>query len=81
MRYRLTMEGLKQAELDTGYFSEFEVMPERSMKIQVKVRLDPIYATTSRQEFNFVLTPMNSEETPGIKQSSMFYIPSENLKQ
>jgi polyferredoxin len=81
MRYRLTMEGLKQAELDTGHFTEFEVLPERSMKIQAKVRLDPTQATKSRQEFSFVLTPMDTVENLGIKQSSMFYIPSDNLKQ
>lgn len=81
MHYRLSMEGLPQAELDTGYFSEIEVLPERSIKIQAKVRLDPAHATTNRQEFNFVLTPMGNKEDAGIKHSSMFYIPSENLNQ
>ncbi len=81
MSYRLSMEGLPEAELDTGHFSEFEVLPERSIKIQAKVRLDPENASTSRQEFSFVLTPMDTEQAVGIRQSSMFYTPDENLKQ
>ena len=81
MRYRLSMEGLNQAELDTGHFTEFEVMPERSMKIQAKVRMDPTNASKSRQEFNFILMPLDASDQQGVKQSSMFYTPSENLKQ
>ncbi len=81
MNYRLSMTGLPEAELDTGHFSEFEVLPERSMKIQAKVRMDPKLASTNRQEFLFVLTPMDTEQTVGIKETSMFYIPAENLKQ
>jgi cytochrome c oxidase accessory protein FixG len=81
MSYRLSMMGLPEAELDTGHFSEFEVLPERSMKIQAKVRMDPKLASMSRQEFSFVLTPMDTEQTIGIKETSMFYIPAENLKQ
>ena len=81
MRYRLTMEGLDQAELDTGHFAEFEVPSERSMKIHAKVRLDPKQVTRSRQEFTFILTPLDAKENQDVRQSSMFYTPSENLKQ
>jgi len=81
MRYRLTMEGLNQAELDMGHFAEIEVSPERSITIQVKVRQDPTHASTTRQEFNFVLSPLDETGMQIVRQSSMFYTPSENLKQ
>lgn len=81
MRYRLTIKGLDQAELDTGHFAEFEVPSERSMKIHAKVRLDPKQVTRSRQEFTFILTPLDAKENQDVRQSSMFYTPSENLKQ
>lgn len=80
MRYHLSMQGLNQAELDMGHFTEIEVAAERSIKIQVKVRQDPKYASTTRQEFDFVLTPVGETETQGVKHSSMFYTPTENLK-
>ena len=81
MRYRLTMEDLNQAELDMGHFAEIEVTPERSITVQVKVRQDPAHAMTTRQEFNFILTPLGETGMQSIRQSSMFYTPSENLKQ
>jgi cytochrome c oxidase accessory protein FixG len=81
MRYRLTMEGLNQAELDMGHFAEIEVSPERSITIQVKVRQDPAHASTTRQEFNFVLSPLGETGMQTVRHSSMFYTPSENLKQ
>jgi hypothetical protein len=77
----LTMEGLNQAELDMGHFAEIEVSPERSITIQVKVRQDPTHASTTRQEFNFVLSPLDETGMQIVRQSSMFYTPSENLKQ
>ena len=80
MRYRLSMEGLNQAELDTGHFAEIEVPPERSITIQVKVRQDPEHASTTRQEFNFVLTPLGETAPQSVKHSSMFYNPAKNLK-
>ena len=81
MRYRLTMEDLNQAELDIGHFAEIEVTPERSITVQVKVRQDPAHAMTTRQEFNFILTPLGETGMQSVRQSSMFYTPSENLKQ
>jgi len=81
MRYRLSMEGLNQAELDMGHFAEIEVPPERSITIQVKVRQHPEYASTTRQEFNFVLTPLGETDLERVKHSSMFYNPAKNLKQ
>ena len=80
MRYRLSMQGLNQAELDMGHFAEIEVAAERSIKIQVKVRQDPKYASTSRQEFNFALTPVGETDAQEVKHTSMFYTPGENLK-
>jgi cytochrome c oxidase accessory protein FixG len=80
MRYLLSIEGLNEAELDMGHFAEIEVAAERSIKIQVKVRQDPKYASMTRQDFNFVLTPVGKTETQGVKHLSMFYIPTENLK-
>lgn len=80
MKYRLSMQGLNGAELDMGHFAEIEVAAERSIKIQVKVRQDPNHARTTRQEFDFVLTPIGKTETQPVKHSSMFYTPTENLK-
>ena len=65
----------------TGHFAEFEVPPERSITIQVKVRQDPAHASTTRQEFNFVLTPLGETDLQSVKHSSMFYNPAKNLKQ
>ncbi len=81
MRYRLSMEGLNQAELDMGHFAEIEVPPERSITIQVKVRQDPEYANTNRQEFVFVLTPLGETDQQSVRHPSMFYNPDKNLKQ
>jgi cytochrome c oxidase accessory protein FixG len=80
MRYRLSMEGLNQAELDMGHFAEIEVPPERSITIQVKVRQDPEHARMTRQEFVFVLTPMGETNLQSVKHPSMFYNPAKNLK-
>ena len=81
MRYRLSLQGLNQAELDMGHFTELEVAAERSIKIQVLVRQDPKDARISRQEFDFVLTPVGKTETQVVKHPSMFYTPAENLRQ
>ena len=80
MRYRLSMEGLNQAELDMGHFAEIEVPPERSITIQVKVRQDPEYASMTRQEFVFVLTPLGETNLQSVKHPSMFFNPAKNLK-
>ena len=80
MRYRLSMQGLQQAELDMGHFAEIAVAAERSIKIQVLVRQDPKFARTSRQEFDFVITPVGGTETQSVKHPSMFYTPAENLE-
>jgi cytochrome c oxidase accessory protein FixG len=80
MRYRLSMEGLNQAELDMGHFAEIEVPPERSITIQVKVRQDPAYASMTRQEFVFVLTSLGETNLQSVKHPSMFYNPAKNLK-
>ena len=80
MNYKLAIEGLNKAELDMGHFSEIEVAAERSIKIQVKVRQDPKFASKIRQDFDFVLTPVGETKAQAVKHSSMFYMPAENLK-
>lgn len=79
LRYRLAIEGLPGAELDSGHLPEIVVAPERSVKLPVKVRLDPRQVNRSRQEFNFVLVPLEEGEPAGVSHPSMFYVPPGQL--
>jgi len=79
LHYRLAVEGLPDAELDSGPFREILVPPERNVKIPVKLRLDPRRVEQSRQEFRFVLVPLQADDPAGISHTSMFYIPPGRL--
>jgi len=79
--YRLVIQGLDKAQLDTGHSSEIKLLPEHSATVQVKIRLNPRFASQSREEFDFVLLPLQSGESETVMETSMFYIPIERLGQ
>lgn len=78
--YRIMIEGLNNAELDMGRFTEITLPPEHSVKLIAKVRVSPDDITTSRTEFNFVINSVNSKEKHRYSQKNVFYIPEKQIK-
>jgi len=66
---------------EMNHLTRKEAAEHKRLACQVKVRQDPAHAMTTRQEFNFILTPLGETGMQSVRQSSMFYTPSENLEQ
>jgi cytochrome c oxidase accessory protein FixG len=79
-RFRLTLDGLEHAELDTGTISDIVLLPEHSVQINAKIRMQPEYTTTSREAFRFVLQPQRNSSIDSVSHESMFYVPAVGLK-
>ncbi|MCG6886398.1 MAG: cytochrome c oxidase accessory protein CcoG [Proteobacteria bacterium] len=79
-RFRLTLEGLEHAELDTGNFRDIVLLPEHTIQINAKIRMQPEYATARREAFRFVLQALDSGHVEPVSHESMFYVPTVSLK-
>lgn len=79
MRYELKIEGLKQAQLNMGNFSRFELRPESSVHLIALVRQFPKHAQRIKQEFYFVANPLSGKQAEKIRFKSMFYVPKAQL--
>ncbi|MDY6978379.1 MAG: cytochrome c oxidase accessory protein CcoG [Pseudomonadota bacterium] len=75
IRYRISIEGLPQAELDLGENREVTVSPEHSLKLIAKVNRRPETAEQERQPFEFVIRQMDSEDPLTSRRDTVFYTP------
>jgi len=78
--YHIKIEGLNNAELDMGRFTEITLPPEHSVKLIAKVRVSPDDVSKSRTEFNFVINSVGSKEKHRVSQKNFFYIPEKQIK-
>ncbi len=79
LRYTLSLQGLKNGQLDMGNFTDFELRPESSVHLVARIRQNPKYASTMKQEFYFVAKPLTGKQVETIKFKSMFYVPKAQL--
>lgn len=79
VKYRITIAGLEQAELDMGEFSEIHVAAEHSVKLIVKVRMLPENVSQTQTKFEFVLDSLNKEIKQQVIQQNVFYVPERQL--
>lgn len=79
VKYRISIEGLKNAELDMGKFTEITLHAEHSVKLIAKVRVFPADMTTSRTKFNFIINSINSKIKRKVSQQNVFYVPAKKL--
>ncbi|MDZ7661761.1 cytochrome c oxidase accessory protein CcoG [Thiohalophilus sp.] len=75
IRYRISIGGLPQAELDLGGNEEVTVSPEHSLKLMAKVNRRPEIAEQERQSFEFVIRQINSEQPLTTRRTTVFYTP------
>lgn len=80
-RFRLLLEGLDGAELDTGRDGDILLPPEHTLQLNAKLRMAPEHATASREPFRFVLQPVAGGSPEPVAHDSMFYTPTASLKQ
>lgn len=79
MKYHISIEGLKDAELDVGNFTDVSVPAEHSVKLSAKVRLLPANVSRSRTRFNFVIKSVDSKVKQKVTQQNVFYVPERQL--
>ena len=77
--YKVSIDGLKNAELDMGRFLEVHVPAEGSVKLIAKVRVLPANVLKSRTKFNFVITSIDSKVKQKLSQKNVFYVPEKQL--
>lgn len=77
--YKVSIEGLENAELDMGRFSEAHVPAEGSVKLVAKVRTLPANVSRGRTKFNFVITSVDSKVKHKLSQQNVFYVPEKQL--
>ena len=79
VKYRISIAGLKDAELDIGKFTEVNVAAEHSVKLTAKVRVLPENVSASRTKFTFVINSLNSKVKQEVIQQNVFYVPEKKL--
>lgn len=77
--YRISIEGLKNVELDMGKFSKIHVAAEHSVKLIAKVRMSPADVSKSNTKFNFVIKSIGSKINQKVSQQNVFYVPEKQL--
>ncbi len=79
VKYRISIEGIKDAELDMGKFSEIKLSAEHSVKLIAKVRVSPVDVSRSNTKFNFVINSIDSKVKRKVVQQNVFYVPEKQL--
>ena len=79
VKYRISLEGLKDAELDMGKFREINLAAEHSIKLVAKVRMLPGNVSKNRTKFNFVIDSIDKDIKQHVSQQNMFYVPKKLL--
>ena len=80
VKYRISIEGLKGAELDMGRFSEIHLAAEHSVKLVAKIRTLPVNVSQSSTRFNFIIKSIDSNVKKIVSQQNVFYVPEKQLK-
>lgn len=80
-KFRITIEGLDNAELDMGSFSEINLAAEHSVKLMAKVRISPANVMKKRTKFTFVIDSIDSQTKQKVSQQNVFYVPEKQLSQ
>lgn len=75
VRYRISIDGLPQAELDLGDNQVVTVHPEHSIKLMAKVNRHPQQAEQERRAFDFVIHQLDSDTPLETRQETVFYTP------
>ena len=73
--YSVSLEGLVNAELDMGHFSEFRLKNGESVKLQVSVKHARGSNEGQRLNFMFVVQSLDSTDIPTIKHKAVFNQP------
>lgn len=73
--YKVKIEGMQQAELDMGRFSEVTLLPEHSVKLVAKIKAFPSSVNKSRTGFKFIIIPGDNIAEHKLVQQSVFYVP------
>jgi cytochrome c oxidase accessory protein FixG len=79
IKYTISINGLKKAELDMGRFSEVKVPAEGSVKLIAKVKVLPINVLQSRSKFYFEINSVDSKIKHKLSKQTVFYIPEKQL--
>ncbi len=73
-RFRVSLSGLPDAELDLGGLDEIVLDPEQRLRVLARVRLDPA-GGASRRSFEFVITPVAGPSTRPQRRPARFQLP------
>lgn len=79
VKYKIAIEGLKEAELDMGQFQVVNVPAEGSVKLIAKIRVFPIYVAASRSKFNFIINSVDNEVMKTLSKQNVFYVPANQI--
>jgi cytochrome c oxidase accessory protein FixG len=79
VKYKISIEGLKGAELDMGRFNVINLAAEHSVKLVAKVRISPNNIAKIRTKFNFVIKSTDSKVKKKVTQRNVFYVPEKQL--
>ena len=79
IKFHMSIEGLKDAELDMGNFTDLTIPAEQSVKVSAKVRVFPKNVLLSRTKFNFVINSVNTKVKHKVSQQNVFYVPEKQL--
>ena len=77
--YRISIEGLKNVDLDMGQFSEIYVAAEHSVKLIAKVRMSPFDVERVNTKFSFVIHSVDKKIKQTVSQQNVFYVPEKQL--
>ncbi|MFP4132044.1 MAG: cytochrome c oxidase accessory protein CcoG, partial [Thiohalospira sp.] len=72
--YRIRVKGLEGASMDLGGYETITVEPERSSRVQAKVRVEPDHLTGEQTSFRFVMDPVDDAYAP-LEARATFHAP------
>ena len=74
-RFELTLAGLDNAEVDMGKIPDFDLKPDESQRLMIKVRKAMKSTDPKNVEFQFVLTPKSGTVKEPLIMNSQFIAP------
>ncbi|MDH5183512.1 MAG: cytochrome c oxidase accessory protein CcoG [Gammaproteobacteria bacterium] len=77
--YRIELDNFHNAELDIGQRDVFTLAPEKTLRVMVRVKVDPFQATQSKTLFHFMVVPQNQKDVKPVQHDAWFYIPQNQL--
>ena len=73
--FELQIAGLADAELDLGRLEDLRLQPEQSLRLLVRVRLQPEGEYKTSRLFRFVFQPTADTDMPMLEQAAHFHWP------